>query len=77
MNDKGLAKDASPEISCLIKQIYSYMTEPKEALNTWIDEYQKGVRYGLEGKILINEKSPFQQITLIERLIPSSLFILL
>ena len=42
------------------------MTKPKESLNTWIDEYHKGVRYGLQGKILIDEKSPFQQITLIE-----------
>ncbi len=32
----------------------------------WIDEYHQGVRYGLEGEILINEKSKFQQITLIQ-----------
>ncbi len=34
--------------------------------NSWIDEYHQGIRYGMEGKILINEKSTFQQITLIE-----------
>ncbi len=33
--------------------------------NEWIDEYHKGVRYGLTGQILIDEKSPFQRITII------------
>ena len=42
------------------------MAHSPHDLNDWIDEYHQGVRYGLEGKILINEKSPFQQITLIE-----------
>jgi len=32
----------------------------------WIDEYHQGVRYGLQGKILIDEQSAFQRITLIE-----------
>ncbi len=41
--------------------------EPKPAsLTRWIDEYHNGVRYGLEGKVLFNEKSCFQQITFIE-----------
>tara|TARA_Y100001968_G_scaffold328812_1_gene376719 strand:- start:51 stop:914 length:864 start_codon:yes stop_codon:yes gene_type:complete len=32
----------------------------------WIDEYQNGVRYGLEGKILINQKTKFQDIKVID-----------
>ena len=32
----------------------------------WIDEYHNGARYGLAGKILIDEKSCFQRITIIE-----------
>ncbi len=32
----------------------------------WIDEYHNGVRYGLEGKVLIDEKSIYQRITVIE-----------
>ena len=32
----------------------------------WIDEYHKGVRYGLEGKIILEESSPFQKITIYE-----------
>ena len=32
----------------------------------WFDEYHKGVRYGLQGKVLINEKSQFQEIKIIE-----------
>ena len=32
----------------------------------WIDEYQEGVRYGLEGKLILEESSPFQKITIYE-----------
>ena len=32
----------------------------------WHDEYQNGVRYGLEGKLIIEEFSPFQKITIYE-----------
>ena len=32
----------------------------------WIDEYNQGVRYGLEGKIILEESSPFQKITIYE-----------
>tara|TARA_B100000029_G_scaffold515302_1_gene621617 strand:+ start:1050 stop:1913 length:864 start_codon:yes stop_codon:yes gene_type:complete len=35
-------------------------------LNSWIDEYHQDIRYGMKGKILIDEKSAFQRITLIE-----------
>ena len=34
--------------------------------NCWIDEYHKGSRYGLEGKILFTEKSKYQKISIIE-----------
>ncbi len=32
----------------------------------WIDEYHLGVRYGLQGKVLIQEASDVQEITVIE-----------
>ncbi len=32
----------------------------------WIDEYNNGVRYGLEGKLILEESSPFQKITIYE-----------
>ena len=37
----------------------------KEGLD-WIDEYNQGVRYGLQGKIILEEYSPFQKITIYE-----------
>lgn len=37
-----------------------------EHANNWIDEYQLGVRYGLEGKVLIEESSAYQEITIFE-----------
>ncbi len=37
----------------------------KESLD-WMDEYHQGVRYGLEGKLLIKEISPFQEIIIFE-----------
>tara|TARA_B100000579_G_scaffold169056_1_gene137686 strand:- start:3066 stop:3935 length:870 start_codon:yes stop_codon:yes gene_type:complete len=33
---------------------------------SWIDEYHRGVRYGLEGKLILKESSPFQEIALYE-----------
>ncbi len=42
------------------------MNNQTAPLNNWIDEYHNGVRYGLEGEILIDERSRFQQITIIE-----------
>ncbi len=32
----------------------------------WIDEYHHGVRYGLQGKVILEESSPFQKITIYE-----------
>ena len=32
----------------------------------WIDEYHQGVRYGLAGKLILEEFSPFQKITIFE-----------
>ena len=32
----------------------------------WIDEHHNGVRYGLEGRVLVEESSPVQRITVIE-----------
>tara|TARA_Y100001968_G_C19227674_1_gene652878 strand:- start:1 stop:864 length:864 start_codon:yes stop_codon:yes gene_type:complete len=32
----------------------------------WIDEYHEGVRYGLEGKVIFEESSPFQKIIIYE-----------
>ena len=32
----------------------------------WKDEYHQGVRYGLEGKVILEESSPFQKITIFE-----------
>jgi len=34
----------------------------------WIDEHPLGVRYGLEGRVLVEEQSPFQRITVIDSL---------
>ncbi len=44
------------------------MKNPSIQTSDWIDEYQNGVRYGLAGKVLLDEASPFQQITIIESL---------
>ena len=32
----------------------------------WIDEYQNGIRFGLESQVIIDERSPFQRITIIQ-----------
>ncbi len=42
------------------------MCTPENQTSTWFDEYQKGVRYGLEGQILVDEKSKYQRITIID-----------
>jgi spermidine synthase len=35
-------------------------------MHNWIDEEHKGVRYGLAGRVLEEQHSPFQRITIIE-----------
>ena len=35
-------------------------------ITTWIDEYHKGSRFGLNGKILIKKPSKYQEIIVIE-----------
>ena len=42
------------------------MTEPSPATEGWIDEPHQGVRYGLAGRVLVEEQSDFQRITVIE-----------
>ena len=42
------------------------MSNFKKTEEEWIDEKIQGVRYGLRGKILINEQTQYQKITLIE-----------
>ena len=42
------------------------MKNKSEIKVEWIDEYQQGVRYGLEGKLILEEYSPFQKITIFE-----------
>ena len=42
------------------------MSQQQNHKECWIDEYQKGARYGLQGQILVNEQSDFQEITIIE-----------
>ena len=42
------------------------MNLQEEEKNKWIDEYHKGVRYGLSGKVLIDQESEFQRIRIIK-----------
>ena len=42
------------------------MNTKVKASKEWIDEYHQGVRYGLEGKVIFEESSPFQKITIYE-----------
>jgi len=42
------------------------MTTPRQPGGDWIDENHNGVRYGLEGRVLVEEQSPFQSIKVIE-----------
>ena len=42
------------------------MTQPSPAATGWIDEPHQGARYGLEGRVLVEEQSDFQRITVIE-----------
>ena len=35
-------------------------------ITTWLDEYHKGSRFGLNGKILIKKTSKYQEIIVIE-----------
>jgi spermidine synthase len=39
------------------------MTEPQP---TWIDEEHQGVRYGLAGRVIAEQQSPYQRVTIIE-----------
>jgi spermidine synthase len=42
------------------------MKSPPATSSRWIDEHHQGVRYGLQGRVLVDEISPFQRITVIE-----------
>ena len=42
------------------------MNKELKVRTDWIDEYHQGVRYGLEGKIILEESSRFQKITIYE-----------
>lgn len=42
------------------------MSEPSPANGGWIDEPHQGVRYGLTARVLVEEQSDFQRITVIE-----------
>jgi len=42
------------------------MNKKLKKSSDWHDEYLKGVRYGLQGKIILEECSPFQKITIYE-----------
>ena len=42
------------------------MNKEIKKVKGWIDEYHEGVRYGLEGKVILEESSPFQRITIFE-----------
>ena len=42
------------------------MTKASTANGGWIDEHHEGVRYGLAGRVLLDEQSDFQRITVIE-----------
>ena len=42
------------------------MNKRIKTISDWHDEYHNGVRYGLQGKIILEECSPFQKITIYE-----------
>ena len=42
------------------------MTQASPADDGWIDEHHEGVRYGLAGRVLVDEQSRFQRITVID-----------
>jgi len=42
------------------------MNQEQKQITNWIDEYHQGARYGLEGKLILEESSPFQKITICE-----------
>ncbi|KZR61964.1 polyamine aminopropyltransferase [Prochlorococcus sp. MIT 1303] len=42
------------------------MDSPSTPEEGWIDEHHQGVRYGLQGRVLVDEKSPYQRITVID-----------
>ncbi len=40
--------------------------EIKPNTSSWTDEYHEGVRYGLEGEVIIDQQSQFQRITIVK-----------
>ncbi|MFM8604797.1 MAG: polyamine aminopropyltransferase [Cyanobium sp.] len=42
------------------------MQETNAATGGWIDEELDGVRYGLAGRVIVEERSPFQRVTIID-----------
>ena len=42
------------------------MNNEIQNLNTWSDEYHKGVRYGLRGKVIEERESKYQRITIFD-----------
>ena len=42
------------------------MNKKLKTSSDWFDEYHQGVRYGLQGKVIFEELSPFQKITIYE-----------
>jgi len=51
-----------------LEEIPNLMGMPKQPDRKirWIDEYQNGMRFGLEGEVLVDEESPFQRITVVQ-----------
>ena len=42
------------------------MSEAPSTARDWIDEHHNGVRYGLQGRVIREEQSAIQRITVIE-----------
>ncbi|MGC6482014.1 MAG: polyamine aminopropyltransferase [Synechococcus sp.] len=42
------------------------MSSAAQSNGGWIDEHHNGVRYGLQGRVLVEERSPYQRITVID-----------
>ena len=42
------------------------MNNKPKTSSEWLDEYHQGVRYGLQGKLILEESSNFQKITIFE-----------
>ena len=37
------------------------MNYKQKSRSEWLDEYHEGVRYGLQGKLILEESSPFKK----------------